>query len=314
LDDDEGFEPTIEFLGINTDGTAGVLPPGYRNSVTFEFQESGADELQFQLLHLNGNIEIDWDTIKQELRPEFVADDEWDAIFGNLITQVGTHLPDLEATLADNATYLSSLGVYTRDANDLLEFEVFQADVFGAISQRYFLGPFGRGSTLAFDVRARVLSDGDVLIESGGLVRRFLQQPDGSYQGGVGDYGTLARRGDGTIQILETDGTVLEFLANGRLDYTENASGRRITIGYTGDLLTSVTDSELGETTYEYNGQGRVIRQVEPTGIETTFTYDPAGEHLMSLTSPLGTGEFTYVSGRGPAVEHAIESMTLPGV
>src|SRR5262249_32229174 len=44
-----------------------------------------------------------------------------------------------------------------------------------------------------------------------------------------------------------------------------------------------------------------------------TYTYDAAGEHLLSVTGPQGTTSYTYVTGQGIAREHALASIAFPG-
>ena len=39
----------------------------------------------------------------------------------------------------------------------------------------------------------------------------------------------------------------------------------------------------------------------DPAGRVTTYTYDAAGEHLLSVTTPQGTAGYTYVTGQGAA-------------
>jgi hypothetical protein len=129
-------EPTFQsdsmhVLGINRDGPAGVLPPGYRSSITVEFQASTIDRdpYDFDLRVLNSPDEaIDWNEFKDEMRPSGLSDDAWDVIFANFTARAGDTLGEYQSLLGETATYLSQFGETTADISRMLGFELFKAD------------------------------------------------------------------------------------------------------------------------------------------------------------------------------------------
>ena len=58
-----------------------------------------------------------------------------------------------------------------------------------------------------------------------------------------GDTGTLTADGLGGYLLTEADGTATDYNPNGTLNYIQDTNGNRITAGYTGGQLTSLTAS-----------------------------------------------------------------------
>lgn len=120
---------SVQFLGINTDGPAGILSPGATGSVSFVFNpsvSSGTVDFSLQLQSATDE-QFDWSTVKNEAQPDSVSDNFWDALWQNFTASVGTTVGDYLAVLADNANRLSQLGEYTNDTSRLLAFELQQA-------------------------------------------------------------------------------------------------------------------------------------------------------------------------------------------
>jgi RHS repeat-associated protein len=143
------------------------------------------------------------------------------------------------------------------------------------------------------------------------VCRQFVRQKDGSYQGTGADHATLTSAG-GHFTLRELDGTVPSFLPDGRLDYVQDRNGNRITAGYTGTLLTSLSHSDGDQLTLAYDAQGRLRTVTDPVGRTVTYSYDAADEHLTGVSSAQGTYAYTYVTGQGAAREHALASATFP--
>ncbi len=340
-DDGPGRSP-LQFLGINPDGQAGVLPPRFQRSIPITFHVPpdivGHDYIQFQLTTVSGNdLPIDWAAQKAVLKPDYVPDDAWDAVFTNFVAAVGTTSASYQATLSADATYLSSLGDVTPDVPRLFAYEVAKADnalmpkaiassvdaAFPApglwlefdrqasqsISGRYFTGRFGRGWTDNWDYQLTTDAKGNASMRLGPTTRFFAKQADGSYMGSMGDHGMLTQSG-GVFQLREVDGNVESFRPDGLLDFKRDPNGNRITCGYTGGLLTSLTHSNGSAITINYNGQGRVSQITDPAGRASTYTYDATGQHLLTYTNKFGTTQYGYVTGQGPQREHALASIT----
>ncbi len=306
---------TVEFLAINSSGPAGVLPPGARGSVDINFiagTDVGSADVQFKLLRqstLADNAPLDWAAAKNQLRPDSLPTDAWDAIYANFTADVGTTVGEFQALLDRAATYLSQFGEYTADEGRLLALELQQAGNSGAITRRNSLGVFGRGFPDPTALAATQDAAGNVTIVVGVQSRSFLIQPNSSYRGGNGDLGVLAIE-NGAYRLKESDGSLIVFRTDGRLDYRQDRNGDRVTAGYTDSQLTSYTDNFGNTTTLRYNAQGRIDRMTDAVGRVTNFTYDASGEHLLSIVDAQGVRQFTYVTGQGPQLEHALQSVT----
>ena len=252
----------------------------------------------------------------------------WNSLFTNLIAQSGSTWGSFVSTLDQNASYLGRLGENVTDISQLWQFEIQQAMGFNVVptlasnvdanisapglsltlSQSYAssildrdtLGPLGLGWSLdgPWEDTLSTLSDGSVVIQGpGGLYRLF--QPDSRnpdhYFDQPGDYGTLIPNSDGTFSVEELGGDLTHFLADGQVDYVQDTDGNRITAGYTGGLLTSLTQSDGQSIQIGYNAAGLIDLVTDPYGRQTTFTYDPTNTYLLSVTNYDGTTQnYTY--------------------
>ncbi len=330
---------TVHLLGTSTTGPAGVLPPGHRERVNLRFRPTiNEGVVDFDVTAIGeSEAPIDWSDFKDDLQPSFVTLEGWDAVWENFMASVGSTARQYAATLAENATYLGQLGHYTRNADELLAFEVNQAGnwfdasapqnradltvptpglalsfartFMPSIAGRYHLGSLGRSWAHGWDISASTDVDGTVRIQNGVGHRLFQLGPLGRYTGVPGDHGQLSVDA-GAVRVREPNGFIMQFRDDGRLDYVEDTNGNRITAGYTGDQLTSLTHSSGEVLTIRYNGFGR-IREIETSeGILTTYSYDASGEHLESVDGPNGTEQYTYITDSTAVREHALASVT----
>ncbi len=290
-----GFADNIQFLGINNQGAAGILAPGASSSFKVSFQptvEANTD-INFSAGIVAENAPIDWNSIKNNARPDSVPADAWDVIWNNFTGSVGNTAGQYQAVLADNATHLSQLGDYSNDVSRLLVFELEQAGNYGSIAQRYNQGFLGRGSTFPFDITATENSDGNVTVNSSGSLRLFRKQADGTYLNQPGDKATLTKVGN-TFQLRGQGGGLVAFRADGKLDFIEDTNSNRITATYTGNQLTRINSTNGDNLSLSYNSQSRISQVVDQAGRTTTYSYDPTGELLLSITDPQGTTSYTY--------------------
>src|SRR5262249_31849350 len=144
------------------------------------------------------------------------------------------------------------------------------------ITGRYQLGLLGRGWTSNWDVSATVDNMGTVFIRQGPTVREFMPKKDGSYQAVGTDTGTLTHDSNG-VRLTEAGGAVLAFLPDGRPVFLQDPHGARITAGYNGTRLTSLTHSDGQQLLLSYNGQGSLSQVTAPAGRVATYTYDTSG-------------------------------------
>ncbi|MBX3439965.1 MAG: RHS repeat protein, partial [Planctomycetaceae bacterium] len=350
----DGFSHSVQIYASGA--TPGLLQPGETIRIPVYYAglllsaDHGWDfsdnEVEFEIrIHEAGSTEfIDWNGMKDMLRPEWITPGAWDGVFANLTAQTGTTWGDYVAMLSENATYLAHLGRKISDVNELYAFELQQAlglspvstlasaiDVslvgtgmqlefgrlFGnSLLERYTTGPFGQGWSASWQMRLEGLPDGTVILhDAGGVQIRF--QPDsrtiGKYFSPAGYTGVFRQVSGGAFELQSPNGTVTRFHANGTLDYVQDVNGSRITASHTSGRLTGLAHSSGASMTLTYNAAGRITSISDSVGRVHTYTYDPTYTYLLSVTGPAGTVAYTYDTGANPASRHALTSVTDPG-
>ena len=345
----DGFANSVQ---IYASGAAqGVLQAGERIRVPVYYAglqqpwDSSDVGVEFQLgIHVAGDATtIDWPSLAAELRPDWIAADAWPVVFANLQSQIGTTWGDYVRMLSNNASYLGRLGERVSSVDQLYGFEVQQAlglDPVGTITsavdasaaspglpltfirsfgntitERYSVGPFGRGWNASWQQFAEPLTDGTVIIHlSPDAQRRF--QPDSrhadSFFSQTGDTGTLRKVIGGAYELTEPSGFVIRFRADGRLDLVRDTYGNTITTGFTNNRITSLTHSSGLALGITYNAVSHIASITDSYGRTTTFGYDPTDSLLLTATDPAGTTTYTYSTGNGAAREYALTSITDP--
>ena len=267
------------------------------------------------------------------------------AIVGNLKQNVGDTLGDWVKSLDDQAVYLSRQGSNVTDVSELWSFTVQQAAGLGllpvldnavdasvptsglslsltrsflnTIPGRYHTGIFGNGWVSNWEMRLSVGSDGAVSIDPGnGSPATY--DPDtritGGYLSASGDTSKLVGLSSGEFDLHGADGTVTHFAANGQVEYIQDANGNRITAGYNASgQLVSLTASSGQSLTLAYNAAGLIASVTDSFGRQTTYAYDAANQHLLSVTTPTGTTQYTYNPDNGTATGNALTSVAFPG-
>jgi RHS repeat-associated protein len=341
-----GFSHTIEFLASGK--TPGVLQPGESVQVPVYYSGWGADgrfdPKNFTLSTINqtDSTPIDWSSIQAGLQPPGMSSAAWNGMFAKLTAGVGEAWGDFVRLLDQNASYLGRLGENVSDISLLWRSVIQQAMGFNvvptiasnvdasvpvpglsldlgqsyspSILDRETLGPLGLGWSLDGPWQEKLITQPDksVAIEGpNGLYRLF--QPDSRksehYFTQPGDYGTLILNG-GTFSVQEIGGSSTHFLADGQVDYVQDTNGNRITAGYTGGLLTSLTHSDGQSIQISYNAAGRIDLVTDPYGRKTVFTYDPNNTLLLSVTNYDGTGQtYTYQAADARPSANALASV-----
>lgn len=294
-DEAEFSQTQIQFLGISNEGQAGVLAPGETNSFSIEFQVDGTtlEDIDFSVSSIDSNEEIDWESLRETLRPNFINPEAWDNVYNNLLTEVGTTAGDYQQLLVDNANYLSDLGDREADVDDLLAFEFQQASDYQAISQRYSLGSFGRGRTFIGDIQLSIDDEGNIAIDNTSTRRNFTLLADGTYQGQTGDFANLSLE-NGVYTLTEPDGTATVFDSEDKIDFIEDTNGNLLDAEYTDGQLTGLNDSFGNSLDFEYNGDRRIVTVNDSDGRVTNYEYDETGELLTAVTDEAGTTTYTY--------------------
>ena len=205
----EWTDEPVQFLAINSQGVAGVLPPGAKDSFNIQVKPTVGvgEQINFTVNAVTPDEEVDWNSFKEKLRPDNVPDSAWDEVWNNLVASIGNTAADYERVLAENATTLSKLGEYTGDVGRLLGFELQQASNNQDIVDRYRLGSLGRGQTFFGDIRAVLDEDGNVAIENGPSRLVFESQDDGSFASPPNITMVLTKV-EGVYQLRQSDGTI----------------------------------------------------------------------------------------------------------
>ena len=352
VDPPDGFSDTVQILAFcDTPGLlqpgdscrvpvywGGVQAPGEPGTFDFTLTVSTADD----------PTPIDWNTLKESARPDRVDPATWEPIWANLVAQTGSTWGDYIGMLDDNAAYLGRLDQDVRDINQLFGFELQQANnalhpvnqlasasdtslptpglglsfsrVFpNSITGRNQMGPLGRGWYHIWQASLGTEPDGTLFITGpDGSQRRFQPNRRGGFGPDVyyslnGDYGTLTDNPDGTFTLQEKNGLLRHFRADGKFDYVEDTDGNRITAGYSGDQLTSLTHSAGQSLQLTYNGAGLIETVSDSQGRVITYSYDTANEHLTSVQSYDGrVTNYTYNTGGIAARKHALLSIEAP--
>ena len=346
---------TVQVMATGSGATPGILQPGDFGRIPvycigLKPPWDGSDwtvEFDLGVLTADEAEPIDWAGLKDEMRPESMPTDTWDAIWANLTDQVGTTWGDYVAMLNENMNYLHQVGQDTSDTSSLLGFEIAQASALGpyatltgdvdayspapgiplvfgrvfgqSIDSRYELGPLGRGWSHNWDISVEELSEGDVVIHGPYGRDRYFQKEGSTYAASPGDYGALTFDGS-KFRLTEKHGTVWQFRSDNLLDYVQDTNANRITAGYSSGRLTSLTHLNGNLLLLDYNLDGRIWHVTDPRGtgpeddLVTTFEYDPSGEYLRTATAP-GDRVTTYsyeTASTPPQKTHALLSVQYP--
>jgi RHS repeat-associated protein len=292
---------------------------------------------------------VNWAELETRSRPETISADAWNAVWSNLIASTGPLWPDYILMLGDNMNHLTRIGQLTNDPSALFDFEVLQATatlnpvrtlagtldasapspgfplefrrVYNQpILSRYKLGPLGRGWSHNWDISVQILTNfyGVAIHGPNGTDRFFGRFNDGSYTALGGDHGQLIVT-NGAFRLIEADKTIWQFNPSNHLDYVADPNGNRITCGYTGLQLTSLTHSSGKQLLLQYNGAGHLSQLTDPLGAGvgddriTTYEYDGAGEHLIRVTAPGNrVSTYAYHTTGIPQRLHALTNVTHP--
>jgi RHS repeat-associated protein len=335
-----GFSDTVQFLASGA--TPGMLEPGESVQIPVYYggwlssQWSGAP-VTFSLSEVSADNTqpIDWPSAAPGLRPISINVAAWNAITPILATQMGSTWGQYVQTLDSDAAYLAGIGDPTTGIAQLLSFELEKANgAFGpqtlvsvttdslpapgmnltfvqsfqqSIAGRYTEGILGFGWRTNWDMQATAMTNGDVAIEEDGTSRYFSLEPNDTYAPQAGDEGTTLTATGGAYQLVEKDGTIYQFNANGTLDYVQDTRGNSITAGYNAQgQLISLTHSNGEFLDLAYNAQGHVATLTDSNGQTETYGYDSTGQFLTSYTDFYGTTNYTYVAGESAAQNNAL--------
>jgi RHS repeat-associated protein len=242
-------------------------------------------------------------------RPNHLSDSDWISLTNGL-GLAGAATQTYLDWLAAEAVRLDRLGVQTADVQQVIA-SALNWRIDPGVIERQYVGALGYGVPDPTHLLLAANAFGDRFLEQGSVRRGFLLQPNGGWRSAPVDGGHLSESG-GIFTLRERDGTVLVFLADGRLDYVEDPNGNRLTANYSAQTLTGYTDSLGDTTTFGYNGQGRLATITDAVGRVTTLSYSASGEHLLSVAGPQGTVQFEYSTATDLYRRHAVTRITYP--
>jgi RHS repeat-associated protein len=347
-----GYSQSVQILasgatpGVLQPGESETVPVYYGGWLESQWDFS-LTPLYFNLgaVTTSSTATVDWASMKSSLQPNGISTGAWDAIYANMTASLGSTWGAVITRLDQDAAYLGSLGDLVTDVSQLWQFEIQQAngitpvpilasgiDMIApsvgptldigrsfapTIIGRNLVGPFGAGWQLAggWGQTLSVEADGTVIVTAAdGTLQIF--QPDGRPGGGYfaqpGDHNVLASLGNNTYTITAPTGGVTE-LVNGDVAFEQDTAGNRITAGYSGGPLTSLTASSGQSITLGYNSAGRINLVTDSLGQSAHYTYDSSNQYLLSVSDSDGyTTTYTYSTGTGPQTQGALLSATNP--
>lgn len=193
--------------------------------------------------------------------------------------------------------------------------------------------PFGRGTTHNYDIKLT----GNFTANNAGRVKLPEQitgrlfSYDSVRSGALGipvftsnattsQLGDEVRKlGNGNLDYHRRDGSSMIFNSSGRLLSMTDTNSNTVTLSYSGNNLTIVTDAVGRSLTFTYDGSGRITRVTDPLGRHWDYTYSGANL-LTQVTDPLlGVTNYAYTaSGRLTSITdkrgNKIKEITYDGV
>ncbi|TLU82424.1 MAG: hypothetical protein FDX21_07930 [Chlorobium sp.] len=312
LPGDAGFGGTsLQLLGINDNGPAGILSPGAHGSFQLFFKPAfaGVGTVNLGVSSLKRDQVIDWNTILEASKPENITQESWSTIKASLITELGATTTDYQNNLAANATYLDQLESRTANIAKLFSLDYQKASDGGTLQSASVLGVLGYSHPFIWDITAIRQSDGSVIINSVGEHVDFKLQYDGSYKLVGQGTSTLTETG-GAFVLHKQNGITISFNLDGNFSEIRDSNGYTVQAIYDAGHLTQVVSDNGDMLSFTYNDAGRLIQQTDQAGRTVTFAYDGSNQLLTSVTTLDGTTEYSYVTGAGAAL-HRISTMTL---
>jgi RHS repeat-associated protein len=171
-----------------------------------------------------------------------------------------------------------------------------------------YSGPFGTGWTFNYNMNLTVIAgNGNILVKrEDGRRDLYILNPDGTYSPPPSVYDTLTKNADGSYTLEMKNHITYHFTPAGQLTGIVDNNGNTISLTYTGNYLTQVTDSSGRKLTFTYDAAGHIISIADPTGRTSKYTYDTNG-NLVQFSDAMG-GEYSYTYDNN----HWMTSITNP--
>ena len=102
------------------------------------------------------------------------------------------------------------------------------------------------------------------------------------------------------------------YNAKGTIDHATRYAtsvGTSVAAGTAVDSLTTAAGAALSTTSYLYDGDDRLASKTDPTGIVTTYSYDPNTDALVSSTTGSGRADATTTQSRYDAMGRVVAQL-----
>ena len=161
-------------------------------------------------------------------------------------------------------------------------------------SMDIYSGPFGSGWTFNYNVNLVVGIEDAVVMREDGRRDIYSLNPDGTYSPPLNVYDTLDKNPDNTFTLTRKDQVKYHFSTQGKLNSIIDKNGNQISLTYSGDNLTIVTDASGRELLFTHDAAGRIISITDPVGRIWSYTYDDLGNLIQYSDSLVGQFIYTY--------------------
>jgi RHS repeat-associated protein len=140
-------------------------------------------------------------------------------------------------------------------------------------------------------------------IDCDGTIHHFLVQSNKYYLQTPGLYLELVKNSDNTYTMKDTQNNQLKFSSAGNLIEIKNRLGDKITLGYSNNRITTVTDGAGRVAHLTYNASNILTKITDPAGRAINFTY--SGTNLYKVTYPdNAVTVFAYSASKITKVTH----------
>src|SRR5581483_3109205 len=169
----------------------------------------------------------------------------------------------------------------------------------------------GQKWTHTFDIYGLVDGSGNFTVHWGDdLAYKFTKNVDGSFTAPAGIFDKLVKNADNTYTLTTKSQVKYNFNTSLRCSSIVDANGNTITLGYTGNLVTSITDPTSRAITIAYNASNKISTLTDPLSRVWTLHYDGSG-NLSSVDLPtINSTTYSYVFTYNAA--HDITDLATP--
>lgn len=273
-------------LTVSSSSPGGVSPPEWPveisgNTVVWVNRRDGNDDIYgalltgiapvttYDVLH-NGAYSSAWSA--------FVSDPV-NAVFGNYVYQfTDLAIPGLGPDLVFARTYNSA------NPSD---------------------GALGYGWTHSLIATLIQETSNSVLVKNiDSRLDRFTNTGSNTYAAPPGVFNRLTKNPDNSFSLTHKDQTIHHFDSAGRLTTITDKNNNSLSLTYTGEDLTAITDAAGRTTTLTYDAQHRIVQITDPAGRTVRYAYDQAG-NLVDVTDARG-----FITRYSYDTEHRLLSIT----